>query len=238
MPIRINNKTLAEFIKKVTINGSINDGILKFKPDGLTLTVKDITKSGAVTGMLKSSNFIETGEMNVPIRNMASLISILGTMSGTVELSRTENVFRIESDGNDADIIMADEKYIICDLVEIPTLAHDGGFELDASIFSTVKKNTQILNTTKIGVRAEVKDGMFYIQAGEGEFDKLTSKVRVDYKNVCAKYGSTFLEFVSVVTGRVSFAFNDNYPALITSVTPDCTIKWMVSPIIEEGQET
>ncbi len=235
MSIKINSKNLSDFIKKVTVNGSITDGILKFSPEGLTLTVKDITKSGAVTGILRSSNFVECDQMDVPIRNMLSLISILNTMNGTIELSKNENVFHIESTSNDADIIMADEKYIICDLAELPTLAHDGGFELDAGIFATVKKNTQILNTTKIGVYAEVKDGIFYIRTGEGEFDKLTSKVAVDYKNVHAKYGSTFLEFVSVIAGRISFAFNDDYPALITSITPDCIIKWMVSPIVEEA---
>jgi len=235
MTIKINSKTLSEFVKKVTIGGNITDGILKFGQDGLTLTVKDITKSGAVTGLLKPSNFVEYGQMEVPIKNMVSLLSILGTMNGTIELSKVENVFRIGSENNDADIIMADEKYITCDLVELPTLAHDGGFELDANIFTTVKKNTQILNTTKIGVYAEVKDGVFYIRTGEGEFDKLTSKVKVDYKDVKSRYGSTFLEFISVINGRVSFSFNQDYPALISSITPDSIIKWMVSPIIEEA---
>lgn len=231
--IKINSKTLSDFIKKVTINGNINDGILKFAQDGLTLTVADINKSGAVTGFLKASSFIECAQMNVPIRNMLSLINILGTMNGTIELNRNENVLHIASETNDADIMMADEKYIICGLNDMPSLAHDGGFDLDANIFNTVLKNTKILGTTKIGVYAEVKDDMFYIRTGEGEFDKLTTKTRCDYKNVSAKYGSTFLEFVSVMSGRISLAFNDNYPMLVTSVTPDCIIRWMISPVID-----
>lgn len=229
---KINAKTLLDFIKKVSINGSITDGILKFGPEGLVVTLKDIMMTGATTGLLKISNFTEYHEMNVPIKNMSTLISILGTMNGTIELSRQgENIFHISSSGIDADLIIPDEQFLECNLEELPTLAHDGGFEVDSAIWTNVKKSTQILGTSKIGVIAEVKDRILYVRTGEDNFNKITIKTSADYKDVIGKYGCTFLEFISVITGRVNISFNNDYPMLIVSKDTDSVIKWMVSPV-------
>ena len=236
--MKINSKTLSDFIKKVTINGNISDGILKFGPDGLTLTVKDVTNAGAVTGILKATNFIDYSQMNIPIKNMTTLISVLNNMNGNVELSKRDNVFILSSEGNEGKLIMPDEAYLECDLPELPTLGHDGGFELDSGIWTAVKKNTQILGTGKVGVIAEVKDNILYITTGEDNFNQLTAKTAVDYKNVVARFGSTFLEFITVMSGKLNVAFNDNYPILITSRDPDSTIKWMISPIIDTEAES
>ncbi|MFA5433916.1 MAG: hypothetical protein WC319_13810, partial [Candidatus Paceibacterota bacterium] len=206
-----------------------------FGPEGLTLTVKDISNCGAVTGLLRKNVFLDYTPMNVPIGNIPRLLSVLNAMSGNVELSIKENAFIINSDNNDAKIIMVDEKYINCDLETLPTLAHDGGFELDSNVFTTIKKNTATLRSEKTGVIAEVKNNIFYVRTGEKESDELTTKTKVDYKDVRTKYGITFLEFISVITGKVMVAFNEDYPILITSTEPDSTIKWMVSPLaIEE----
>lgn len=236
--MKINSKTLSDFIKKVTINGNISDGILKFGSDGLTLTVKDVTNAGAVTGILKATNFIDYNQMNIPIKNMTTLISVLNNMNGNVELSKRDNVFILSSEGNEGKLIMPDEAYLECDLPELPTLGHDGGFELDSGIWAAVKKNTQILGTGKVGVIAEVKDNILYITTGEDNFNQLTAKTAVDYKNVVARFGSTFLEFITVMSGKLNVAFNDNYPILITSRDPDSTIKWMISPIIDTEAES
>lgn len=237
--VKINSRTLLDFIKKVTINGSITDGLLKFGPDGLSVTVKDISMTGAVTGLLKSSNFVEYSQMTVPIKNMTMFIGVLSTMTGTTELVRQgTNVFHITSSSNNADLIIPEEQYLECNLAELPTLAHDGGFELDSVIWNTVKKNTQLLGTTKVGVTAEVKSGILYIRTGEENFDKLYASVAVDYKDVKARYGCTLLEFISVISGKVNVAFNENYPMLITSRDQDSVIKWMVSPIMDPDAVT
>jgi hypothetical protein len=236
--MKINSRTLADFVKKVSINGSITDGLLKFGPDGLTLTVKDITMSGAVTGLLKSTNFVDYSQMNVPIKSMSMFLSVLGTMNGMVELSKQDNIFRIVSDSNEADLMMPEEQYLECSLAELPVLGHDGGFELDSTIWGTVKKNTQILGTTKVGIIAEVKNKVLYLRTGENNFDKMTTKVPVDYKDVVTKYGCTFLEFISVISGKVNVAFEKDYPMLITSKDTDSTIKWMISPIIDKDAAT
>jgi hypothetical protein len=235
--MKINSKTLADFLKKVTINGSITDGLLKFGQEGLTLTVSDVSKIGAVTGLLKATNFINYSQMAVPVKNMSTLISVLNVMNGNVELSIDRNIFKISSDSNEFDMVMPDEQFLECNLPVLPTLDHDGGFELDATIFTTIKKNTQILNTSKMGVFAEVNNNMFTVRTGEEGFDKLTAKSVVDYKNTSARYGSTLLEFISVIGGRVTISFNDNYPMLITAATPDSTIKWMIAPIIDKESE-
>lgn len=237
--VKINSKTLLDFIKKVTINGSITDGLLKFGPEGLSLTMKDITMTGAVTGLLKAGNFTEYSQMTIPIKNMAMFIGVLSTMSGTIELTRRgTNVLHISSSSNNGDLIIPEEQYLECNLAELPILSHDGGFELDSMIWNTVKKNTQLLGTTKIGVTIEVRDGTLFIRTGEDNFDKLYASVPVDYKNVTSRYGCTLLEFISVITGKVNVAFNEDYPILITSRGQDSIIKWMVSPIIDPESST
>lgn len=236
--LKINSRTLAEFVSKVTINGKITDGILKFGSEGLTLTVKDLTNNGASSGLLRRSNFSEYEEMNVAIKNTSNLIKILNLMNGNIELSiRGSNVFHISSDTIESDIIIPDETYLECNLDALPMLAHDGGFDIESTVFEKVIKTTQILNTSKVGVIAEVKDHVLYILTGEDNFDKLVVKCPADYKDVKCRYGSIFLEFIPIIKGKVNISFNKDYPILITYKDSDSVIRWMISPIVPENEE-
>ena len=231
--MKIHAKTLATFLSKVTINGGMTDALLKFGPDGLSVTVKDISNTGFATGLLKSTaGFVDYKQMMAPVKNIPKLLSFLKSINGIVELDVVENNFIIKSLDNDGRFKLADEQYLECKLEKFPNFeGHDAGFEVDTKILDSAKKNASTLGFKH--VFAEVRNGEFYLTAGEDEFDQLTAHTKVDYKEVVrTMYASVLLEFISVIDGKAIITFNQDYPLMITVSTIDAFFKWVVAPMV------
>ena len=236
--MKINAKTLANFLSKVTINGSMTDALLKFGPDGLSVSVKDISNTGFATGLLKpTAGFIDYQQMDAPVKSIPKLLSFLKSLNGTIELTVIDNNLIIKSEENNGKFKLAEVQYLECNLNTFPAFEkHDGGFEVDSKILDMAKKNASTLGFKH--VFAEVTNGDFYITAGEDEFDQLQAHVKVDYKEVMrTMYAATLLEFISVIDGKAVITFNEDYPLLITSTNPDSIYKWVVAPMVKPSDE-
>lgn len=233
--MKINAKTLATFIGKVTINGSITDALLKFGPEGLSISVKDLVNTGFSSGLLKTSaGFIDYVQMEAPVRNIQKVLTFLKNVTGNVDISIEGNNFILRSDTNDAKFKLSEVQYLECNLEKFPTLeSHDAGFEIDTRVLNDAKKNAS--NTGSKSLYAEVKDGIFAITAGEDEFDQIVAHVPVSYKDVeRTLYTNILLDFISVIDGKAMVTFAKDYPMLISLSTTDCIHKWLIAPMKEE----
>lgn len=239
--MKISSKVLLNFLNKVFVAGSINDAVLRFEPDGLHVSVKDITTTGAVNGVLYSSNFQDYVPMRATIKDTSRLMAALKNIPTSVSISVDKNVFKLTSEESDAELIMPDEQYLECNLKPeqeqklFTDLRFDEGFEVDAAKLKVAKGNTQTLGTNS--VLASINDGIFYIRSGEDSFDKFTVKIPVNYNNVSARYGTTLLGFMGVLDNTVNIAFNDNFPMLLRIKNAEFDIKWLASPIIVQEDE-
>ena len=177
--MKISSKVLLNFLNKVFVAGSINDAVLRFEPDGLHVSVKDITTTGAVNGVLYSSNFHDYVPMRATIKDTSRLMAALKNIPTSVSISVDKNVFKLTSEESDAELIMPDEQYLECNLKPeqeqklFTDLRFDEGFEVDAAKLKVAKGNTQTLGTNS--VLASINDGIFYIRSGEDSFDKFLS---------------------------------------------------------------
>lgn len=237
--MKINAKIFSTFLNKVFVGGSITDGKLSFRDDGLHINVKDITKTGAITGVLASTAFQDYTTMDVNVRDTTKLLNTLRDMDDTIELSINKNAFMINSTGISSEIMMPRDEFLECHLgnddagkLEKLKTSYDEGFELDADLLMKAKRGSQ--NYGAKSVIASVSDSIFSIRAGEDEFDKISYKTTVSYKDVSARYGSTFLEFIGIIKGRITLSFNQDYPVFITQRDENSTVCWMASPIISE----
>ena len=233
-------KKLTDFLTKVFVKGdSISDAKLSFREDGLYVNAKDITKTGAIQGKLGLSCFQDYTPMEVAIHDTRRLLGFLNMMSGIVEIRVDQNALLLNSDVVRGELIMPQKEYLQCNLSDEDTQKlfglkeqYDPGFDIDSSVLQRSKKVSQMLSTTN--VVTTVQDGLLSLKSGEDNFDKLIIEAGVNYNNVSAKYGSTFLEFIGVIDGQINITFNDNYPMFITSTNNDYTITWMAAPIIPE----
>jgi hypothetical protein len=217
----------------------MTDALLKFGPDGLTVTVKDISNTGFATGLLKTTaGFIDYKQMVAPVKNMTKLLTFLKSVTGTIELDVIDNNLIIKSLDNDGRFKLAEEKFLECNLNNFPIFEqHDAGFEVDTKILDSAKKNASNLGFKHIF--AEVKGGEFYLTAGEDEFDQLISHTKVDYKEVArTMYASVMLEFIAVIDGKAIITFNEDYPLLITVSSIDSTFKWVVAPMSKPKEDS
>jgi hypothetical protein len=234
--LKTNSKTLATFLSKVTVNGSMTDALLRFGPDGLSVTVKDITNAGSATGLLKPSNFLDYAAIgNVPIKNTELLLSVLKNMNGNVEIVLSGNILQLTSEKSKAELVLMEEQHLECNLdpSKLTDLLakFDSGFTIDASVLQAAKKNVATLATKSIVV--SIDNGTLNIQAGEDNFDKLTITDKVAYKNVSTRYGPTFLDFIGAMSGPLTITMDSNFPMLIVSKDADSYVKWVVVPIVQ-----
>lgn len=239
--MRISADLLLNFLNKVFVAGSINDAVLRFESDGLCVAAKDLTSTGAVRGVLYSSNFIDYHSGVVAtVKDTSRLLAALKNIKKTVTLSVEKNVFYLTSEENDAELMMPEEKYLECNLLPeqekklFQDLKFDDGFEVDAIRMKFAKENTRVLGTNS--VLAEVKDGIFYLRSGEDSFDKFTVKIPVNYEEVSSRYGTTLLGFIGVLENTVNISFRTEFPMMLHVKNSEFDIKWLASPIIPEDE--
>ena len=216
----------------------MTDGLLKFGPDGLSVSLKDVSNTGFSSGLLKTSaGFIDYKQMVAPVKNMTKLLNFLKSISGTIELDVVGNDLIITSADNNGRFKLAEEQYLECNLEKFPNFAeHDSGFEVDTKVLVTAKSNASTLGFKF--VYANVSGGEFYLTAGEDEFDQLTAHTKVDYKDVTrTMYASILLDFIGVIDGKAVIAFNQDYPLLVTVSSVDSILKWVVAPMTQPKEE-
>lgn len=236
--IKINAKTLSSFLSKVTINGVMTDALLKFGSNGLSVTVKDASNTGFATGLLKTTaGFIDYKQMIAPVKNVNKLLTFLKNVTGNIEITIINNDLIITSESNNGKFKLAEEKFLECNLNNFPIFEkHDAGFEVDTKVLDSAKKNANNLGFKHIF--AEVREGEFYLTAGEDEFDQLISHAQVDYREVArTMYASVLLDFISVIDGKAIIAFNEDYPLLVTVSGTDSTFKWVVAPMSKPKED-
>ena len=237
--MKINAKTLSTFLNKVTIKGIMQDALLKFGPEGLSVSVKDVSNTGFSSGLLKiTSGFIDYQQFNAPVKNINRLLNFLKTVNGNVDISIEGNNLLLRSDTNDGRFKLSEEQYLECNLEKFPTLSdHDAGFEVDTRVLTDASRNSSTLGFKFVS--AECKDGQLYLTAGEDEFDQLTAHIPVDYKSVArTMYASVILEFISVIDGKAIISFNEDYPMLISVSNQDAIYRWLVAPMAKPEEET
>jgi hypothetical protein len=244
--MRVNTKNLLAFLNEASVKGIIENMKLRFTPEGLCITARDITNTGTVNAVLfKEKSFQDYKEMEVPISDVSRLMAMLALTDGLADLIIEGNYFRIVSDNFEGVIVMGKEEFLNCNSPpeKWPNLGYDEGFEIDAAIFDLVRKAIKEItkkdtkDESMKRIHAKVDSGLFTLQVGDDISDKAIAKADVAYGNVMADYGPTLLEFSSVMKGNINIAFRDNYPILITSKSDISKIMWLVAPILPDEED-
>jgi hypothetical protein len=185
--------------------------------------------------------------MEVAIDDTSRLMNMLKMIDGSAELEVEDNAFRMIGENFEGIIIMRDKESLNCDMPpekwdNLAISSYDEGFAIDAEIFDVARKSVgeftkkDSSDITSKHLRASVKDGLLTIKVEDEAGDAVIAKAVVDYdKNVSADYGSTMLEFVSVMKGNVTMSFKDDYPMLITSENGNSVVQWFVAPILPDS---
>jgi hypothetical protein len=242
--MKVKTKALVSFLDSVTIGGMIEDALLRFTDKGLCITVRDISSTGAISGVFFKSNFEDYKEgMEVAIEDTSRLMNLLKMIEGSAELVVESNSFRIIGENFEGVVTMKENQSLHCDVPQekwdsLPISSYDEGFVIDAGIFDVARKAIGELTKKNSDINskhiiASVKDGLFTLQTGEDTGDKAFFKAQVDYdQEAVADYGSTLLEFTEVMKGNIRVSFDDDRPILITSKNENSVVQWFVSPIL------
>lgn len=243
MAIKIDAKKLKEYLEKVTLKGIISEFVLEFTEEGIVVNNKTPEGGNAVISLLKREVFTEYESMNKKfgIKNSDKVVNVLSTFSGTVNIDAQENLLTFYNKSKSASFVLAKPEFMtdtVLDKIPEAFEKFDEGFTLDSMYFTNALKNTSILGSDVMDIK--LRGNELNIQVGENNFDKITEKVNIEYKDVKVRFQNTMKVVIPCLTSSVNFSvLEDNAPARFICKTDDFVIKFIVAPIdVSEETET
>lgn len=237
--LKVNTKILVEFLQKATINGIIEDMLLDFKPEGLSVTMRDSSNLVAVNAFLhRDGAFMDYQEGQIPILSSSRLINLLKTVDGIAEIFFEKNMFRVVGDDVDFNIIVGRKEYLVCkSLDKWPTLEYSGKFNLDTKIFDLANKAYSELksNCSVRDIVLSLDNGVIKVQVGSGLSDTVVPKALIDANwTANGSFDISLLEAMKGIKGTVKVNFDNELPLMIEQKSDLYNIVIMFAPMSEE----
>ena len=139
MVTKIKANVLKDFIKKSTVNGTIEDCKLEFKENGLNMCHKDQPGVILVAGVLDKKAFNTYEEMELPIKNSKVLIAVLGTFSDNIiNIVKVDNMVKFQDENGGIDLSLAEE--VMCFKEGVPELEYDNKVLIKKSMIKIITR--------------------------------------------------------------------------------------------------
>ncbi len=229
--MKIDAKKIHNFLKKCSLDGKIETCVLRGDTVNNNMTIK--VKNGnsiAVFGMLKTT----TEDFSFPIKSARTLLKVLQTFSGNIYMEKKDNLLKIYDESREANIVLADESFIDNDLKEELKFEYEGDMKIKHELFKNAVKNADIVGSDTLYV--EVKDNILTITTGKANFDKMTEKVKVDYKNCLNELGKISFDVIQVLDSDLTVSMKTDYPIKIREGTEDMNVIYYVAPLEQQEE--
>jgi hypothetical protein len=231
MVIKIKANILKDFIKKSTVNGTIEDCKLEFKKDGLNMCHKDQPGVILVVGMLDKKAFNTYEEMELPIKNSKTLISVLGTFSDNIiNIIKADNMVKFQDENGGIDLSLAEE--VICFKDGVPELEYDNKVLVKKSMVKVISDRNGIVKSDE--VKVVIKDKKIYLKIGK-EIDKAeVSEMANTDKNIEANFDWTYFKTLTdEMDSIVDLSLSNELPSKFEEKSEMYTIQYYLTPITE-----
>ena len=147
MVLKINNKTITEWMRKVCLDGRLDEFVIEGTPDGLQVVGMEAGNTFSVRALLGRDCFEQYDEtFRLPILNASKLLGYLSRLSGLIKIDIQENRLIMTSKDSRAEMLIATES--LMEKKKEPSLTFEGDLEIDASLLHDVIKRTKKLDNS------------------------------------------------------------------------------------------
>jgi len=231
--LKINTSTFYSFLKKITLNGKIDECVLNFTPTGLRAMNADRPKTTVVLGELKAESFVEYESIGkVGVRDTTLLLKILKGFKEDIEIEVVENRLKMKDSSRKIECTLIEPDFISTKIDKTPNLTYDGGAVMSVDIWKRAFENVATLNQSELHV--EIKNKSIVFTAGDSRFGKIVERQPIDYKNVKVSFGTVLKDVINVCDSEITVKINDNYPITIEEYWSGGSCKYIVAPIVED----
>lgn len=261
---KIDAKILKKFIDTLTFGGdstagekkklklesvkksvdTINEIVLNFTENGVIINCNTSANTVASIGLLKKEAFSDyEGEVpsKIGIGDSATLVKILNSFTGIVNLDVNVNLLTIYNENKFASIVLSkpehlNENTLPDNVVEQFNNMFKDKIELNSECFFNTVENINIVKSDAVYIT--VKDKKLEIETGEKNFDKIKEIVDCDYKDVKATYPNSIARVIRFLDEKVEMSIEeDNGPLQFSQKNDYYDIKLIVAPL-DGGSET
>lgn len=236
MKMKIKKSVLEKFIKKASLNGKIETGMIKKQDNTLICNIKS-GNSIASLNRLQISAITEISDAEnlcIPIKSMSILLKVIETFNEYVYLEIQENLLKLFDNTRVANIVLASDEYIDNNVTEKLPFEYEKSLKMNADIFERTLKNMNIVNGETINV--DIKEGLLTIGTGQKGMDSMEEKMKVTYENCCNELGPASIDVLSILKGEIDVAIKTDYPIRFIVKTDEMESIYFVAPL-ERGED-
>jgi hypothetical protein len=236
--MRIDVKTLREYVNKVSLSTTILTFNLDFREDGVHTNVTNSMTTAMVIGKLDSKAFEDYEAIGeIFVKDSRMMLSMLKTFSGDIEIDKvSDNLIKFFDASREVNIMLAEEK--ICDNIyrkDKPEIETPFSIELEKSILTRVVNDMSLLDVPNVKF---VKTGnKFIINVGsEEEYDFIKNIIEVDGgEDISVGIASGFKELVACLTDTVTIKLGTDLPLILTEDTEFISMECFLSPFVRNS---
>jgi len=236
MKIKLEAKTLKDFLSTSTLNGKIESLLINFTNNGIEINAVMENNVGATLSILDKivCKTISGDDIKIGVKDTKLLINILGTFNGVVELEITENSLVVKDENKVANLVNMKPEFVETNLPKEHkdklVDMFDGGIKMSSNIFIKAVKNSGIIGSDSFEIRN--KNNSFVIITGENKFNKIEESINLDYKDFETKFSDILKDAVSVLTDEITLSVAGDYkPIMFTIKNENFLSKIVVSPL-------
>jgi len=236
MTLKIESKTLRDYLNLITVKGRILEILLNFTEKGISSDSIFEGNIGATFATLNKESFeqYEIEDTEVGIKNSLLLLNILTTFEGKVNLEVSENVLKIYNEVKTAHIVLMKPEFIVTVFPAQQKEKLLSKFVNEKELPITILKNSvvdsNILKSSNFNLSC--KDRILTITTGESGFDKITETCPFEYNDFSSNYDSILGDVIEVLPNKVLFdIIGDNAPCMFTIKNSSYSCKIMLAPL-------
>lgn len=234
--MKIKTKTLATFLKKVTMDGvqTIPEAILRFEEDGLKIDANSQPQQARVTAWLKKSAFKDYDEKfgSVGLSDLQNVRRVLERFGEYLLIKKEGNLLSISGAGKKVDIELTAENFLSSGTGS-PNLKFVDTFIIQGSKLSDIFSDVLLNKDSSITVETKEK---YVIFSNTGKYKFYNRVEALTCKGgVKSKFGQPLIEATKNLDGKeLEISLAQDYPMKVMEKTEDSIITVIVAPRVDD----
>lgn len=237
MKCKIPSVKFRDYLRKLNLNGTVDECLLLFDKTGVKTKLKNMTNTIIIMSFLKQEAFEEYEELGlIGVGQLGRLINLLGRFKTTIILEKiNNNTLRISDDLKNLEITLLEERYINTHIRKVPSLDYEGSTFFIKDLKDDLLRDWKILESSKLILKC--KDNKLNIDMST-ENTKLEFNYDIDYKDVEIWLGLPIRDVLEVITEpTLQLSFETDHPLVINEINNDWSMKYIIAPLGREDEK-
>lgn len=229
----IDSKVLENFFRKANCDDTINECVVNFDKDKISMISRDPANIVLVNVEMKApiKNYTPLGKLG--FRNLKTFVKYLGRFNGDIDVNVDGNLLVLKQGDRVIEYILADENAIQTEEISFPNTANWGlsSDVMSAKILKDSAENFITLKTYSMSLK--VVNGKLLITTGDNESDRITESCSTNLKNCATKIGESAIKLIKELPDGVKLSVGTDVPVVLESEDDGVIFKCVIAPRVE-----